>query len=206
SMPYHFIAWYEALRPYGIRLSCFDVYAKEGERWEKTLRYFLRSEGIEPTAAILQKIFRRRQLLFRKYFKRFLFAGAAEVIGALKEQGYLLGLVTGTPLHDVREILPRRVYQKFDTIVTGDRVRHGKPHPEPYRTAARELKVEARDCIVIENAPLGIASAKGAGMFCVAVTTSLPKAYLTGADLTVTRLSDIGSLAGKLQRVATGQK
>ena len=41
SMPYHFIAWYEALRPWGVRVSCFEVYAQEGERWETTLKGLL---------------------------------------------------------------------------------------------------------------------------------------------------------------------
>ena len=42
-----------------------------------------------------------------------------------------------------------------------------------------------------ENAPFGIASAKKAGMFCVALTTSLPKEYLSKADIVADKLSDI---------------
>ena len=69
SMPYHFLAWYEALRPYGVRVSCFDVYSKEGEKWSKTLKDLLIQAGKKPTAKLLAEIFSRRQKIFRKLLK-----------------------------------------------------------------------------------------------------------------------------------------
>lgn len=72
SMPYHFLAWYEALRPWGVRVSCFDVYSKEGERWDVTLKDLLKSAGIKPTPSLLKKIFDFRQKIFKKSFMRIL--------------------------------------------------------------------------------------------------------------------------------------
>jgi len=196
SMPYHFLAWYEALRPHGVRVSCFDVYAKEGERWEKSLKDFLRHAKIKPTPKLLNQIFLSRQKIFRKYFKRFIFKGAEEFLLCLKKK-YLLGLVTGTPAQGIEKILPKKVKNLFDCIVAGDRVKKGKPHPEPYLTAARNLGLAPRECIVVENAPYGIESAKRAGMFCVAVTTSLPKEYLKKADVVVSNLEEITGIIDK---------
>jgi beta-phosphoglucomutase len=194
SMPYHFIAWYEALRPYGVRVTCFDVFAKEGEQWEKSLRYFLRRAGIKPTAQLLAEIFARRRKIFKKNFKRFLFKGAVELLFRLKNNGYLLGLVTGTPLAQVKKILPPRIFNLFEAVITGDRVKKGKPHPQPYLTAACALKLKPKRCLVIENAPFGIESAGKAGMYCVAVTTSLPAQYLGMADMVVDTLEDVSLL------------
>lgn len=191
SMPYHFLAWYEALRPYGVRVSCFDVYAKEGERWSKSLKDFLKKEGIAPTKKLLSEIFVLRQKIFKKYFKRFIFKDAEPVLRGLKRKGYLLALVTGTPDYEVERILPQKLYRIFDDIVAGNNVKKGKPHPEPYLKAAKMLKVNPKECIVVENAPYGIESAKRAGMYCVAVSTSLPKEFLSGADLVVDRLREI---------------
>ena len=191
SMPYHFLAWHEALRPLGIRVSCFEVYCREGERWEKSLKDFLRQGNIKPTKAILKKIFIRRQKIFRSYFKRLIFSGAEEFLKCLKKKGYLLGLVTGTPMPELEKILPKRIKKFFDYFVTGDRVKNGKPSPEPYLQAAQGLSVKPGECVVVENAPLGIESAKRAGMFCVAVTTSLPEDYLKRADVVVDRLEEI---------------
>ena len=197
SMPYHFIAWYEALRPLGVRVSAFEVYQREGERWDKSLKDFLRMGGINPTRARIRQVFAARQKVFRKYFKRTLFSGAKEFLRCLKGKGYLLAVVTGTPMPQLKKILPVRIRQLFDAVVTGDLVKRGKPHPEPFQKAARNLKIKPSECLVIENAPLGIRSAKSAKMFCVAITTSLPKEYLSMADVVVDKFDDITGLIEK---------
>ena len=191
SMPYHFLAWYEALRPWGVRVSCFDVYSREGERWDKTLKGLLEKTKVKPTEEILGKIFSARQKIFKSNFKRFIFGGVEEFLVCLESKGYLLGLVTGTPDTEIKEILPPRIRGLFYSIVAGNHVRYGKPHPQPYLKAALSLGVKPSECVVVENAPLGIESAKRAGMFCIALTTSLPREYLRAADIIVSELEEI---------------
>jgi beta-phosphoglucomutase len=206
SMPYHFLAWYEALRPYGVRVSCFEVYSKEGEKWEKTLKELLARSGIKPAPKLLAEIFSSRQRIFKKLFRRFIFKGAREFILCLYRRGYALGLVTGTPLKEVHKILPREIFSLFRAIVAGDQVKKGKPDPAPYLKASRILKSTPNQCLVVENAPLGIESAKRAGMFCVAVTTSLPKEYLKQADIIVDKLQDIpGLIEPSCKRISAGR-
>ncbi len=206
SMPYHFLAWYEALRPYGVRVSCFEVYSKEGEKWEKTLKELLARSGIKPTPGLLSEIFSSRQRIFKKLFRRFIFKGAQEFILCLYHRGYSLGLVTGTPLKEVHKILPRGIFSLFRAIVAGDQVKKGKPDPLPYLKASRILQSVPSQCLVVENAPLGIESAKRAGMFCVAVTTSLPKEYLKQADIIVDKLQDIpGLIEPSCKRLSAGR-
>lgn len=197
SMPYHFIAWYETLRPFGIRVSCFDVYSKEGERWDRTLKDLLKRESITVSRHTLKKIFSSRQRIFKKNFKRFIFKGAYDLLLCLKKRRYILGLVTGTPLNEVEKILPLRIRKLFDSIVAGDQVKKGKPHPEPYLKIARVLRIRPADCVVIENAPFGVESAKKAGMFCIALTTGLPKPYLKDADVVAEKLQDIPGIVDK---------
>jgi len=193
SMPYHFIAWYEALRPWGVRVSCFEVYAQEGECWETTLKGLLKREKIKPTQKILNAIFSLRQKIFKRYFKRYIFHGAYELLVELRKQGFMLGLVTGSPLNEIKRILPVKLRRLFTAVVAGNQVKNGKPHPEPYLRAARLLKLGPEACLVIENAPFGIISAKQAGMSCIAVSTSLPKEYLADADIVVSQLNQISS-------------
>lgn len=201
SMPYHFLAWYEALRPYGVRVTCFDVYAKEGERWDKSLKGFLRRANINPTRKVLDEIFLLRQKIFRKYFKRYIFKGAEEMLVCLNKKGYLLGLVTGSPAQEIKNILSKNTRRLFNCIISGDHMKRGKPHPEPYLKAARHLRLKPKECIVVENAPYGIESAKKAGMFCIAVTTSLPKEYLKKADVVLDRLEQITDIIDKSCRL-----
>ncbi|PIQ87954.1 MAG: HAD family hydrolase, partial [Candidatus Omnitrophica bacterium CG11_big_fil_rev_8_21_14_0_20_43_6] len=154
----------------------------------------LKRNKIKPTPEVLKAIFSLRQKIFKRYFKRFIFKGAYELLVDLKAGGFLLGLVSGSPLDEIKRILPARLFKLFTSVVAGNQVKNGKPHPEPYLKAARLLKVTPGVCLVIENAPFGITSAKQAGMPCIAVSTSLPKQYLTAADLVVESLGQIPRL------------
>ncbi|MGE5308089.1 MAG: HAD family hydrolase [Deltaproteobacteria bacterium] len=203
SMPYHFISWYEALRPVGVRVNCIFVYNKEGERWEKTLRELLSRKHRRLSPALVNKVFREKQRIFRKYFKRFIFPGVTELLASLRREGYKIGLVTSTPLAEVRLILPRKIFDAFDAVVTGDMVSRGKPFPDPYLKAARMLGCEPRDCAVVENANLGIRSAKNAGMFCIALTTSLPAEELKGHDVVRDELPEVLEV---IRRFAKGKR
>jgi len=81
--------------------------------------------------------------------------------------------------------------RKFDVVLTSEDVPRGKPHPDPYLEAARRLGVRPEECLVVENAPMGIRAAKAAGMRCLAVLSTLGPEDLDGADYFVDRIADI---------------
>lgn len=60
-----------------------------------------------------------------------------------------------------------------EVLVTPERVSRPKPHPEPYLLAASELGVQVTDCVVLEDAPAGLAAGRAAGMHVVGITTTL---------------------------------
>lgn len=76
-------------------------------------------------------------------------------------------------------------------LITADSVSHGKPHPEPYLAAAERLGVAPADCLVIEDAPAGVQSAKAAGMTAVAVTTTHAPPLLLDADAIIPDVSAV---------------
>jgi sugar-phosphatase len=59
-----------------------------------------------------------------------------------------------------------------DVLVTPERLRRGKPDPEGYLLAARELGAEPADCVVLEDAPAGIDAGRAAGMHVVGIVTT----------------------------------
>ena len=71
---------------------------------------------------------------------------------------------------------------RFEAIVTADDVRRFKPNPDPYLKALEKLKQEPEGCLVVENAPAGVQSAKAAGLTCYAVASTLPPPYLQASD------------------------
>ena len=100
--------------------------------------------------------------------------------------------MTGSARSVVDEsLVPTGIVGLFDAIVTGDEVTNGKPDPEPYRTVAGRLGLSPSECLVIENAPLGIQSARAAGMRCLALETTLPAGRLPQADRVFSSAGDL---------------
>ena len=81
-------------------------------------------------------------------------------------------------------------YQKMARI-TGCDVKHKKPNPQIFQLAIGKINLPEKNCVVIEDAPDGIAAAKAAGCKCIAVTNSLPADRLEQADLIVNDLTGL---------------
>jgi mannitol-1-/sugar-/sorbitol-6-phosphatase len=77
-------------------------------------------------------------------------------------------------------------------LVTGDQVSRGKPDPEPYREGLKAMGVSAEGCVVIEDAPPGIVSARAAGIKVIAIKTTYKADVLGSADFVVEDLSKVG--------------
>lgn len=76
-------------------------------------------------------------------------------------------------------------------LVTSDDVIHGKPHPEPYLKGAEQLGLTPAACLVIEDAPAGIQSARAGGMKVIGLASTYPPEKLTDADAVVPKLGRI---------------
>jgi sugar-phosphatase len=68
-------------------------------------------------------------------------------------------------------------------LVTPERLSLGKPDPEGYLLAARELGSAPADCVVFEDAPAGIRAGRAAGMHVVGITTTHDRAELDAHEL-----------------------
>ena len=89
--------------------------------------------------------------------------GALDVLAILRAAGVPCALVTMSYQRFVAPILEQLPPETFRAVVTGDRIQMGKPHPEPYLTAAAALGVHPSDCIAIEDSTTGVTSAETAG-------------------------------------------
>ena len=116
--------------------------------------------------------------------------GAVELITALGEHGIPCGLVTMSYARLAQTVVDALHADAFTTIVTGDEVADGKPHPEAYLTAAVRLGVDPRHCVAIEDSPTGIASAEAAGCVVVAIPHRVPVPAAPGREI-VASLSDL---------------
>ena len=182
TMPDHYHAWKVILAEEGIHATHYDIYSREGQRGISSVEEIFNHYKKTFTPQVGMRILKDKETYFKKIVKERYVPGTRTLLKRLHQMGFKLALVTGTSKHELHRILPSHLYDLFDVIVTGNDVKNGKPHPEPYLKAIDKLGIKPREAVVIENAPFGIRSAKAAGLKCLALETSLPKKYLKGAD------------------------
>lgn len=118
--------------------------------------------------------------------------GAQELLTALREAGIPRAIGSSTPKANLDSILPvTGLADLFDAIACGDDVTNGKPAPDIFLLAAQKLHISAADCLVIEDAHVGLEAARRAGMTTLAVATTNPLADLRYADAAVESLASV---------------
>ena len=127
-------------------------------------------------------------------------AGAADLLRSIPDNHW--GVVTsGTrPLATARLRFCGLPVPKV--LVTADDVAHGKPHPEPYLKGAERLGFDPAECLVIEDAPAGIQSARAGGMKVIGIASTYAADALVQADAVIGKLEQIqvtSNGAGKLR-------
>ncbi|MCU1504934.1 MAG: putative glycosidase [Ilumatobacteraceae bacterium] len=95
--------------------------------------------------------------------------GARELLRELRHNGVPCALVTMSWRRFAEAVVDALPDGSFDLLVTGDEVTNGKPHPEPYTSAASSLGFAAKDCIALEDSPTGVRSAVAAGCTVYAI-------------------------------------
>lgn len=96
--------------------------------------------------------------------------GIRQLLDALKASGIPTCIATSSPIARVREYLePLGLFDRFDAVVTGYDVPHGKPEPDIYQKAAQVLGKDPARCIALEDSKSGILSAYRAGCMTVMV-------------------------------------
>ena len=129
--------------------------------------------------------------------------GARELLADLASHDVPCALVTMSYRRFVVPVLDALPPDTFRVIITGDAVSHGKPHPEPYLKAARELRVDPADCVAIEDSNTGARSAEAAGCVVLVVPNHVPVLESTNrvfrSSLIDLRTEDLGALLSRVE-------
>lgn len=182
SMPLHAAAWCDLFARYGMRIEPIDVYLEEGRDIVDFAGLILRRNGHQLQGLTPEQLAKEKEDFILAEGKIRIFPEIEHVLNEVKAHDRALGMVTGSNQRLVRNVIPAHVLRQFDVIVTADDVDRGKPAPDPYLRAAEKLAMSPADCLVVENAPLGIQAAKAAGMPVIGLTTTLPAKHLRQAD------------------------
>ena len=120
--------------------------------------------------------------------------GVVHWIEQARELGLAVGIASSSPSAWVDKYLKHaELEHAFDTVVTADRVSRVKPSPDLYLEALGDLAASAEESLALEDSPHGVAAAKAAGLYCIAVPGPMTRELdLSAADLRLQSLSDRG--------------
>jgi HAD superfamily hydrolase (TIGR01509 family) len=186
-----------------------DVLQPQGHYMDEALQRRLMGHGMDETWELLADLFNLQNVeaIVAEYGQRLEVAmakvettlpGVREVVAAVQERGLALGLGSSSQRKWIDALLTGTgLARAFQLIVTAEDVAHAKPAPDIYLRVAELMGVSPERCLVIEDTPAGVASAKSAGMFCVQ-TRSASSAFppIEIADLVLGSLVefDVGML------------
>lgn len=192
TIPWHLAAWDDVLRrECGFAVDPMTIKLNEGRPVFEIARAVFETAQRTVDDGMLQRIIELKNQRFREIHRARVYQEIPLIIDAVKKRGGSVGLVTGTKRANIGVVVSDDLLQRLDVILADGDTARGKPWPDPYRAAAEKLRLRPSECMVIENAPVGVQSAKAAGMFCVALMTTLTAEQLQQADVTIAAHADL---------------
>lgn len=194
----HANAWTQVLEPLGIELHPLRLYREEGRPSGEFIRALLEEHDVKLSTEEIEQILEKKRSIYRTMAPTGMREDAAFTVKELKAAGWRMGLVSGSAQGNVVAALGEAALQQFEAVLTAGSYKKGKPHPEPYLTGCERLNLKPELVIAIENAPMGITSAKAAGMFVIALTSTLPESDLSDADMIISDLRLLPKILGSV--------
>lgn len=194
SMPHHHAAWIEWHRLHGQPMHEEGFFAATAGR---TNAEILADMLPERSAAEHQALAEQKEALYRDIARSRLelLPGAREFAQQARARGLKLAICTAAGPQNLAFAIERYGLDGWvDTIASPADGLRGKPHPDIFAEAARRLGVPAAQCLVFEDAPLGIEAARRAGMRAVALTTSESARAFEGFDNVLAIVPDLSHL------------
>ncbi len=183
SMHWHAECWLKVFQNWDIELTKDDIFIREGMSGIASIIDIFKYKGYPvPENSELELLQKDKIELFETAGIK-IFPLSEKILEFIRRKNLKMGLVTGSPRRSVEFMLPKEMLAFFDAVVAVEDTANGKPHPDPYLNAMNAINTEPDKTLVVENAPLGIASAKAAGTDCFAVETTLDRSYLKEADM-----------------------
>ncbi len=167
TMPLHFVAWNRVLAEHGTSFPEELFYAWAGTPTRRIVEMLNGKFGL---AMPPEEVTTRKEHAFFELLPTV--RPIPEVLEHFSDQKGKIPFAVvsgGTREAVVRTLRGMGLYESFQAIVAAEDTPRGKPDPAPFLLAASRLGVEPSDCLVFEDADLGIESARAAGMKWVRV-------------------------------------
>ena len=168
SMPLHFVAWKRALAEYGCTSFTEEMFYQTGGMPVHDIVALLNQR--DRLSIPLSGFAQRKESLYYELIHQL--QPVPEVLEQIhaNHKSIPFAVVSGSTRESVqRSLATLGILDLFDTLVCAGDYERGKPDPEPFLVAAARLGVAPRDCLVFEDAEIGIRAATAAGMASVRI-------------------------------------
>ena len=203
SMPYHATSWAWAMTKHGLPYTAEECYRNEGRTSTGVIQeYHERIFGTPASKELIEAIYADKSAHFTEMTGGFpgIIPNVDKVLEWLHERGIQCWVVTGSGQRNLINALNETFNHVFSGIISSFDVQKGKPDPEPYLKAWEKCGFAKSECMVVENAPLGVRAAKAAELFTIAVNTGpLPDEELKAEKADVV-LPDMETLLNWLEQ------
>jgi beta-phosphoglucomutase len=188
----HFASWHRAASERGVRFTRETFGQMFGQRNRETIAHVFGPISDEEARAISA----RKESLYRQTARGgvTLLPGARELLDALAGERIPCALGTSAPQENAELLLEATgTRSRFAALACEEDTVRGKPAPDVFLVAAKKLGIDPGDCVVLEDAVVGIEAARSAGMraIAVALASHAKRGDLARADLVVDTLCDV---------------
>ncbi|GAB3433541.1 beta-phosphoglucomutase family hydrolase [Massilia solisilvae] len=196
NMDFHTRSWVELFRRLDVQIDPDEFFrTTAGRQGKEILRAYLGEHLSDDKVAAMnhekEEIYREMYEPHRKEVE-----GFSAFLAHARERGVMLAVATSGPPGNIAFVLDGlNLRRHFDAVVGAADVKRGKPHPDVFLAAADKVGVQPADCIVFEDAPLGVEAAKNAGMPAVVLSTTLDAAAFAAYDNVIRIASDFTELS-----------
>jgi len=195
NMAFHSKSWMTFFKRRGKDIDAEEFFLRTaGRQGKEIMRAYLGDDL--PDAENLE-LNLEKESVYRELYEphRKTVAGFDDLIAQAKLRGVALAVATAAPNANIEFTLDGLDLRRhFDAVVGAADVARGKPNPDVFLLAAERCGAAPENCIVFEDAPLGVEAARRAGMRAVVLTTTLPAAAFAEFDNVIHIASDFSEL------------
>lgn len=185
-----YLAWKRTFANHGKELTYESYFPLLGIKSADVIKKELHLQGTEVDKALADKLCYFKEIVETKGIDPIPYA--EDLLKAVRKLAVKVALATSSRRMKMQMVMEKlNLLQYFDQIVTGEEVHNSKPSPDIFLRAAEKLKLDPKECIVIEDAANGVTAAKKAGMMCIAITTTHTKDQLSHADLVIDTFKEV---------------
>ena len=191
NMPYHNKAFCELHKRYNVPMADDFLPRTSGKTNNDIMPMIfgagLSDEKIAELAHEKESLYRE---LYRPHMK--LVKGLSELLEELSSQGIPMCVGSSAPDENIDFVMNGlNIRRYFKAVINSSQITQGKPHPEVFLKAAAAMHLAPEQCVVVEDAVLGIEAARNAGMAVVAISTIMPPERLQHADMVIKDFTEV---------------